>query len=106
VEPLLEDLGQIDLTGIHWVIVGGESGPGCRPIMKPWVESILEQCATFDVPFFFKQWGGYPKKKSGRELNGRDYDQMPDRVVTPIPAKAVRIRLANDLALRNRCKIT
>lgn len=99
VEPLLEDLGQIDLTGIHWVIVGGESGPGYRPIMKPWVESILEQCLAFNVPFFFKQWGGYPKKKSGRELNGRDYNQMPDRVVAPIPAKPVRIKLVRNLTL-------
>jgi protein gp37 len=58
VEPLLEDLGQIDLTGIHWVIVGGESGPGARRIEQAWVESIRDQCVAAQVPFFFKQWGG------------------------------------------------
>jgi protein gp37 len=63
VEPLLEDLGQIDLTGIHWVIVGGESGPGARRIEQAWVESIRDQCVAAQVPFFFKQWGGFPKIK-------------------------------------------
>lgn len=77
IEPLLEDLGELDLTGIDWVIVGGESGPRARPMEPEWVISILEQCEAAEVPFFFKQWGGVRKKKAGRELNGRTYDYMP-----------------------------
>lgn len=83
-EPLLESLGEIDLTGIHWVIVGGESGPHARPMKQEWVEEILSQCQTSDVPFFFKQWGAWgqdgrkrAKKQNGRQLNGRIWDQMP-----------------------------
>src|SRR5437879_4981932 len=78
VEPLLEDLGAIDLSGIHWVIVGGESGHGARPMRQEWVVSLREQCWRARVPFFFKQWGGVQKSKNGRELDGRTYDQMPD----------------------------
>jgi protein gp37 len=86
IEPLLEDLGKIDLTNIHWVIVGGESGPRARPIKKDWVESIRQQCATAKVPFFFKQWGGVNKVKTGRLLNGRTFDEMPDyRKVPELP---------------------
>jgi protein gp37 len=77
VEPLLEDIGLLNLSGIHWVIVGGESGPGARPMRKEWVLSIKKQCREEGVPFFFKQWGGVRKAKNGRELNGRTYDQMP-----------------------------
>jgi protein gp37 len=77
VEPLLEDLGEIDLTGISWVIVGGESGPGARRMEPQWVDNILAQCREQRVPFFFKQWGGIRKKKAGRVLNGRTYDEMP-----------------------------
>ncbi len=66
VEPLLEDLGPFDLTGIHWVIVGGESGPGARPMNKDWVTAIRDHCQTSGVPFFFKQWGGTRKGKTGR----------------------------------------
>jgi protein gp37 len=77
VEPLLEDLGFINLASIDWVIVGGESGPGARPMKQEWVTSILDQCQAANVPFFFKQWGGVRKKKAGRELNGRTYDYMP-----------------------------
>jgi protein gp37 len=77
IEPLLEDLGEVDLTGIHWVIVGGESGPGAREIREEWVERIRKQCEGADVPFFFKQWGGRQKSRAGRLLNGRTYDQMP-----------------------------
>lgn len=77
VEPLLEDLGTIDVSGISWVIVGGESGPRARPMERRWVESVLEQCEAARVPFFFKQWGGVRKKKAGRLLNGRTYDAMP-----------------------------
>lgn len=77
VEPLLEDLETIDLSGISWVIVGGESGPRARPMRREWVSSVLEQCESANVPFFFKQWGGVRKKKAGRLLNGQTYDSMP-----------------------------
>jgi protein gp37 len=78
-EPLIGDLGKMDLTGIHWVIVGGESGSNSRPIDKEWVESIHQQCIENIVPFFFKQWGGWNKKKNGRLLNGETYSEMPVR---------------------------
>jgi len=84
VEPLLEDLGRIDLSGIHWVIVGGESGSRARPMASSWVRSIRRQCRAQDVQFFFKQWGGWgadgkrrPKKENGRLLDGRTWDEMP-----------------------------
>jgi protein gp37 len=76
-EPLLSDLGSLDLQGMNWVIVGGESGPGARPMERKWAESIRRQCAVAEVPFFFKQWGGLQKKRNGRTLNGRTYDEMP-----------------------------
>jgi protein gp37 len=82
VEPLLEDLGTLNLSGIHWVIVGGESGPGARSLRKEWVLSVKKQCWKARVPFFFKQWGGVQKSKLGRELNGRTYDQMPATLST------------------------
>ncbi len=78
VEPLLSALPSLDLTGIDWVIVGGESGSGARPMDKAWVLDIRDQCEAAGVPFFFKQWGGVNKKKAGRELDGRFYDEMPD----------------------------
>jgi protein gp37 len=81
VEPLIEDLGVIDLDGIHWVIVGGESGPRARPMRAEWVDSVYRQCRSARVPFFFKQWGGKRKSTSGRLLHGRTYDEFP-RVVT------------------------
>lgn len=81
IEPLLEDLGELDLTGINWVIVGGESGPGARPLDAVWVRRILRNCRAFGVPFFFKQWGGVQKKKNGRQLDGQTYDEYP-RVMT------------------------
>jgi protein gp37 len=77
VEPLLEDLGPLDLAGIHWVIAGGESGPGFRPMDTAWVTSIRNQCQSAGVPFFFKQWGGVHKAKAGRSLDGQTYDEMP-----------------------------
>lgn len=77
VEPLLEDLGKIKLKGIDWVIVGGESGPGARPLEKSWVVSLRDQCAEASVPFFFKQWGGVQKKRHGRLLDEKTYDEMP-----------------------------
>jgi protein gp37 len=76
-EPLLGPLDGLDLEGIAWVIVGGESGPGARPLRQEWVESILKQCRGAKVPFFFKQWGGVRKDRTGRELNGRTYDELP-----------------------------
>jgi protein gp37 len=77
IEPLLEDVGRIDLRGIDWVIVGGESGPGARPMKPEWVVSIRDQCREQKVPFFFKQWGGVQKKKHGRVLDGQTYDELP-----------------------------
>jgi protein gp37 len=79
IEPLLEDLGTIDLSGIHWVIAGGESGPGARPMERSWVASLRDQCANAGVAFFFKQWSGVQKKKTGRLLDGRTYDEQPKR---------------------------
>lgn len=79
VEPLLEDLGVLDLSGIHWVIVGGESGPGARKMEESWVVGIRDQCAGAQVPFFFKQWGGRTAKAGGRSLEGRTYEEYPDR---------------------------
>lgn len=77
IEPLLEDLGSLNLDGIHWVIVGGESGPHARPMREKWVLSIREQCLEAGVPFFFKQWGGTRKKIAGRLLQGRTFDEYP-----------------------------
>jgi protein gp37 len=76
-EPLLGPLKEIDLTGIDWAIVGGESGVGARQMRTDWVKSIREQCHRANVAFFFKQWGGVNKKKTGRELDGRTWDEMP-----------------------------
>jgi protein gp37 len=80
VEPLLEDLGRVILDGINWVIVGGESGPGARPMQKNWVISLRDQCRESGVPFFFKQWGGCRKGEAGRKLDGMTYDELPARV--------------------------
>ena len=76
-EPLLGALPRLNLTGIHWVIVGGESGPGARPMHAAWVTDIQRQCARVGVPFFFKQWGGVNKKKNGRLLQDRTWDELP-----------------------------
>ena len=76
-EPLLSSVPNIDLDGVGWVIVGGESGPGARPMAKEWVEDIRAQCERHGVAFFFKQWGGVNKKTVGRKLDGRIYDGMP-----------------------------
>lgn len=77
IEPLLEDLGKIELLGIDWVIVGGESGHGARPIEKRWVRGIRRQCRATKTPFFFKQWGGVRKRLTGRILDGKTYDEFP-----------------------------
>lgn len=80
IEPLLEDLAALDLSGIAWVIVGGESGRGARPMRPEWVRSIRRHCRAAGVPFFFKQWGGPQKKRQGRILDGRTWDEMPSVV--------------------------
>ena len=87
VEPLLEDIGKLDLQWINWVIVGGESGAGARPLDPAWVESIRDQCVDQRVPFFFKQWGGFQKKKAGGELDGRTYDDMPPLLTVNPPSE-------------------
>lgn len=76
-EPLIGPISKLDTNGIHWVIVGGESGPRARPIRENWVINIQEQCAATGVPFFFKQWGGKNKKRNGRILRGRTWDELP-----------------------------
>jgi len=77
-EPLLGPLADLDLDGISWVIVGGESGPGARQMDPAWATDIRDQCLDKGIPFFFKQWGGVQKKKAGRELDGRTWDQFPE----------------------------
>ena len=101
IEPLLEDLGAFDLSGISWTIVGGESGPGARRMLEEWVVSVRDQCRDARVPFFFKQWGGVRKKKNGRKLEGKTYDEYPRRIPEPVPerelcsahAEAIRLSL-------------
>jgi len=99
VEPLLEDLGKFNLKGIHWAIVGGESGHGARPIEESWVRSIRAQCHSADVPFFFKQWGGVRKAETGRELDGRTYDEFPLATDNPVPSSARRASLLQSLTI-------
>jgi protein gp37 len=77
VEPLLGPIARLPLKGIHWVIVGGESGPGARPMKVEWARQIRDQCIAKGVPFFFKQWGGTNKKRAGRILDGQTWDEMP-----------------------------
>ncbi len=96
-EPLLEDLGPINLSDIHWVIVGGESGPKARPMQSEWVEKIYQQCKQTKTAFFFKQWGGWgadgkrrPKKANGRLFNGRVWNEMPSMMQDPSESMAVR----------------
>lgn len=77
IEPLIGDVGELDLTDINWVIVGGESGPRARPMQQAWVRSIRDQCKIAGVAFFFKQWGGIRPKTGGRRLDGREWSQFP-----------------------------
>ncbi len=86
-EPLLGPMPHLDLTGIDWVIVGGESGPGARPLQADWVRQVRDGCSASGVPFFFKQWGGVNKKKNGRLLDGRTWDEMPG-----VPPAALALR--------------
>jgi protein gp37 len=97
IEPLLEDLGEIDLRGIHWVIVGGESGSGARAMQREWAVRVLEQCRAADVPFFFKQWGGVHKKSAGRLLDGKTYDEFPEIRRVDFPTKARRLQILQDV---------
>jgi protein gp37 len=98
VEPLLEDLGALDLHGIHWVIVGGESGPRARPMSSDWVRSIRDQCRQQAVPFFFKQWGGVRKSQTGRNLDGRTYDEFPELGYRQAPSATERMALRGAFA--------
>jgi protein gp37 len=87
-EPLLGPLADLDLCGIDWVIVGGESGPGARPMASSWVADLRDQCRTANVPFFFKQWGGTNKKRAGRVLEGRVWDEMPRTLAVDVVASS------------------
>lgn len=95
VEPLLEDLGKVDLRDIDWVIVGGESGRGARAMSPEWVRNIRNQCGAQGVAFFFKQWGGVRKAAAGRELDGRTYDEFPNLVQSAAPVALQVRRFAN-----------
>ncbi len=98
VEPLLEDLGaDLDLSGIGWVILGGESGPGARPLDPDWVRHVRNACSRQNIPFFFKQWGGTRKHKTGRTLDDRTHDDTPDRPVQIVPDAATRKGLVDQL---------
>ena len=97
VEPLLENLGDLPLEGISWVIVGGESGPGARPMKEAWVLAIREQCEAARIPFFFKQWGGVRKKVAGRTLLGQTHDGFPKLIQHPTLALTSRLRLATEI---------
>ncbi len=102
VEPLLEDLGALNLNGIHWVIVGGESGPGARPLQKAWVLNIRDRCAALNIPFFFKQWGGVRKSEAGREIDGATYDALPNLSPVSIPPREERLALLSEVTERLR----
>lgn len=96
-EPLLEDLGVIKLDGIDWVITGGESGPGARPVQKEWITSLRDQCESANVPFFFKQWGGFPKSKQGSLLDGKEYKAFPPLPEVLPPSLVQRRTIEADL---------
>ncbi|HXD00122.1 MAG TPA: phage Gp37/Gp68 family protein [Verrucomicrobiae bacterium] len=99
IEPLLEELGDFDLSDIQWVIVGGESGPGARPMLREWVRAIRKQCKEAEVPFFFKQWGGVRKSEAGRQLDGRTYDEFPDRSLVAAPSSSQLLALREKFEL-------
>jgi protein gp37 len=97
IEPLIEYLGTIDLNGISWVIVGGESGPGARPIMNSWVTDIRDQCKKAGVPFFFKQWGGIQKSKTGRMLDREVHNGYPAGLNNPIKSTEKRTAFIQEM---------
>ena len=97
IEPLLEDLGRINLGQINWVIVGGESGPKARPMQAAWVRSLRAQCHRAKVAFFFKQWGGVRKSETGRTLDGRTHDEFPERVAHPVLQDEERLAFLEDV---------
>jgi len=97
VEPLLEGLGRVNLHGIHWVIVGGESGHGARPLKREWVTEVRDQCGDAGVPFFFKQWGGVRKKRAGRELDGQVYNGFPARESQPVSPVTTALQWAREI---------
>ena len=99
IEPLLEDLGKINLSKISWVIVGGESGPRARPMRAKWVRNIRSQCRGGKIPFFFKQWGGIRKKQFGRKLDGKTYDEFPKQVDSPVLPTEKRKVLINNFEI-------
>jgi protein gp37 len=100
IEPLLEEVGDFDISGIDWAIVGGESGNGARRMAREWVEGILHLCRRHKVKFFFKQWGGVRKSTTGRLLHGRTYDEMPQ--VTPAALPEKKVRAGNAVFWENR----
>ena len=99
VEPLLEDLGKFDLRGINWIIVGGESGPGARPMDARWVREIRDLCQKMGVPFFFKQWGGVRKSETGRRLDGKTYDEFPERSLAAAPSASQLLVLREEFEI-------
>jgi protein gp37 len=100
VEPLLEDLGDFPLDGIGWVIAGGESGHGARPLDPSWVRRLRDRCEAAGVPFFFKQWGGVRKHKTGRLLDGRTHDEVPPCPARPMPGRKERVEAARVIGER------
>lgn len=109
IEPLIEELGELDLTGIAWVIVGGESGPGARPMEEEWVRSIQRQCQSTGVAFFFKQWGGVRKGRAGRILGDRTYDELPSNrewLWATLPDRSRRLSVATNLEERFRSLVS
>ncbi len=99
VEPLIEDVGKLNLSGISWVIVGGESGPRSRPMNPDWVRSLREQCSDAGVAFFFKQWGGTRKKLTGRTLDGHTHSEFPTKENYSKPAEEQRLRQIQRLSV-------
>lgn len=99
VEPLLEDLGAIDLAGIHWVIAGGESGRGARPMKEQWLRRLRNRCQHQGVAFFFKQWGGVNKSKTGRLLDDQTYDEFPERSRPQVPDLSTLAAIRKELAV-------
>jgi len=104
VEPLLEDLGGFDLREIHWVIVGGESGRGARPMKKEWVVSVRNQCRDNGIPFFFKQWGGVRKAETGRRLEGKTYNEFPRRLEYPVMSVASCLEVAAEIESQSKVR--